>query len=54
MVRTGGKRRLSNFALYQLSYSELYFSDKLFPDFTEDDLDAALDYYADVERTFGK
>ena len=54
VVRTGGKRRLSNFALYQLSYSELYFSDKLFPDFTEDDLDAALDYYADVERTFGK
>lgn len=54
VVRTGGRHRLSNFALYQLSYAELYFSDKLFPDFSEDDLDAALDYYADVERTFGK
>lgn len=54
VVRTGGRRRLSNFALYQLSYAELYFSDKLFPDFTEDDLAQAFAYYADAERTFGK
>lgn len=54
VVRTGGRHRLSNFALYQLSYAELYFSDKLFPDFTEDDLDKAFDYYKEVERTFGR
>lgn len=54
VVRTGGRHRLSNFVLYQASYAELYFSDKLFPDFTEDDLDKALTYYAEAERTFGK
>ncbi len=53
IIRTGGERRLSNFLLYQASYSELFFSDKLFPDFNADDLDAALEWYASRRRTYG-
>lgn len=53
IIRTGGERRLSNFLLYQASYSELYFSDKLFPDFTVADFDEALKWYASRNRTYG-
>ena len=38
LIRTGGQKRLSNFMLWQLAYSELYFLDKLWPDFNENDL----------------
>ena len=54
LIRTGGERRLSNFLLWQLAYSELYFSDVLWPDFAEADLDQALAWYAGRERRFGR
>jgi len=53
LVRTSGEQRISNFLLWQLAYSELYFSDKLWPDFAEEDLDAALAEYARRQRRFG-
>ena len=45
LIRSGGERRISNFLLWDLAYSELYFSDVLWPDFTAAELDAALNYY---------
>ncbi len=54
LIRTGGERRLSNFLLWQAAYSELYFSDKLWPEFDEAALDEALADYAGRERRFGK
>lgn len=52
-IRTGGEVRISNFLLWQAAYSELYFSDCLWPDFGEAELDAALADYARRERRFG-
>ena len=46
--------RLSNFLLWQSAYSELYFTDVLFPDFSDKELDRALEVYAGRERRFGK
>ena len=54
LIRTGGEHRISNFLLWQCAYSELYFSDKLWPDFDEAALDEALADYAARERRFGK
>jgi undecaprenyl diphosphate synthase len=54
VIRTGGEQRLSNFLLWQGAYSELLFSDKLWPDFDEAAFDAALEDYAVRERRFGK
>jgi undecaprenyl diphosphate synthase len=54
LIRTGGELRISNFLLWNLAYSELYFTDVLFPDFSAADLDAALDLYARRERRFGR
>jgi undecaprenyl diphosphate synthase len=54
IIRTGGEQRISNFLLWQAAYSELYFSDKLWPDFDAAALDAALADYAARERRFGK
>jgi undecaprenyl diphosphate synthase len=53
IIRTSGEYRLSNFLLWQGAYSELYFSPKYWPDFTADDLAAALDDFAHRERRFG-
>jgi undecaprenyl diphosphate synthase len=53
LVRTSGERRLSNYLLWQCAYSELVFSDKLWPDFEKADLAAALDDYDARERRFG-
>jgi undecaprenyl diphosphate synthase len=53
MIRTGGERRISNFLLWQLAYAELYFSDVLWPDFGDDELDRALRWYAGRQRRFG-
>ena len=52
-IRTGGEKRLSNFLLWQFAYTELYFCDTYWPDFTETDLRLALDDYALRERRFG-
>ena len=54
IIRTGGERRLSNFLLWQAAYAELYFSDKLWPDFDAVALDEALADYASRERRYGK
>jgi undecaprenyl diphosphate synthase len=54
IIRTGGEQRISNFLLWQAAYSELYFSDKLWPEFDEAALDAAFADYALRERRFGK
>jgi undecaprenyl diphosphate synthase len=53
-IRTGGEQRISNFLIWQLAYSELYFVDTLWPDFSAEDFDAALDWYAGRQRRFGK
>jgi undecaprenyl diphosphate synthase len=54
VIRTGGERRISNFLLWQCAYSEFVFSDKLWPEFDTDALDAAIADYAQRERRFGK
>jgi undecaprenyl diphosphate synthase len=54
VIRTGGERRLSNFLLWQAAYAELYFSDKLWPDFDTAAFDEALADYAARERRFGR
>ena len=54
IIRTGGEMRLSNFLLYQAAYAELYFTDTLFPDFDEEELDKAIEDFAKRERRFGK
>jgi len=54
IIRAGGEMRMSNFVLWQAAYSELYFSPKLWPDFTEQDLDEALAEFDKRHRRFGK
>lgn len=54
LIRTGKEQRLSNFLLWQSAYTELYFTEKLFPDFSDKDYDKALEEYASRERRFGK
>ncbi|MCC4116642.1 di-trans,poly-cis-decaprenylcistransferase [Aromatoleum toluclasticum] len=53
-IRTGGEQRISNFLLWQLAYSELYFTDTLWPDFDEKALDLAIASYQSRERRFGR
>jgi undecaprenyl diphosphate synthase len=53
LIRTSGEVRLSNFLLWQAAYAELYFIDRLWPDFAPADLAAALDQFARRERRFG-
>jgi undecaprenyl diphosphate synthase len=53
-IRTGGERRISNFLLWQLAYTELYFTDTLWPDVDAACLDAALDDFAGRQRRFGR
>lgn len=54
MIRTGGELRISNFLLWQLAYSEFYFTDKLWPDFGKEDLYEAIVEFQNRERRFGK
>ena len=54
LIRTGGERRISNFLLWNLAYTEMYFSDVLWPEFSTQHLDAAFDFFAQRERRFGK
>lgn len=53
-IRTGGERRISNFLLWQLAYTELYFTDCLWPDFSPTHYDLALEWYRTRERRFGR
>jgi undecaprenyl diphosphate synthase len=53
LIRTGGEQRLSNFLLWEAAYAELYFSPRLWPDFTVADLEDALAAFAARERRFG-
>lgn len=53
-IRTSGEIRISNFMLWQLAYSELYFTNTLWPDFDDKELDNALTHYANRERRYGK
>ena len=54
VIRTGKEVRLSNFLLYQSAYAELYFSDKMFPEFSDRDLDKAIKSFSKRTRRFGK
>ena len=54
LIRTGGEMRISNFLLWQAAYSELYFSDKWWPDFDEQALDESIAEFNRRERRFGK
>ncbi len=53
-IRTGGEQRISNFLLWQLAYTELYFTDVLWPDFDQSALRASFAWYRDRERRFGR
>ncbi len=53
-IRTGGEQRISNFLLWQLAYTELYFTPTLWPDFDAGQLDAAIAWYRERERRFGR
>lgn len=53
-IRTGGEQRVSNFLLWQLAYTELYFTDTLWPDFGTSELQAAFDWFSQRERRFGR
>ena len=54
MIRTSGEERISNFMLWQLAYSELYFTEVLWPDFTEKEFLKAVEIYSKRNRRFGK
>ncbi len=53
LIRTSGESRISNFLIWQIAYAELYFADKLWPDFGKDDLAEAIEFYSKRERRFG-
>jgi undecaprenyl diphosphate synthase len=54
LIRTGGERRISNFMLWQLAYTELYFTDTLWPEFREPEFERAIEWYRSRERRFGR
>ena len=54
LIRTGGQKRLSNFLLWQLSYTEMFFLDKLWPDFKTKDFNKILKDFIKIKRNFGK
>ena len=54
LIRTGNTKRLSNFLLWQLSYSEIFFSKKLWPDFKDKDFIKIIDQYKKIKRNYGK
>jgi undecaprenyl diphosphate synthase len=53
-IRTGGEQRISNFLLWQMAYSEYYFTDTLWPDFDSDALNEAIECYSSRQRRFGQ
>ena len=54
LIRTGGTRRLSNFLLWQLAYAEIFFIDKLWPDFNKSDFNKIINKFRKIKRNFGK
>jgi undecaprenyl diphosphate synthase len=54
LIRTGGEQRISNFLLWNLAYTEFYFTDALWPEFSPAQLQGAFEYFAQRERRFGK
>lgn len=54
LIRTGGEQRISNYLLWQIAYSELYFCDTYWPDFNEEDLHKAIESYQSRQRRYGK
>jgi len=54
LIRTGGEKRISNFLIYQLAYTELYFTDTLWPDFDKEELIKAIDDFSQRKRRFGR
>ena len=54
LIRTGGERRISNFLLWNIAYTELYFDDVLWPEYSEKNIDEAIEFYKERKRRFGK
>ena len=54
LIRTGGTKRLSNFLLWQLAYTEIFFINKLWPDFREEDFNKIISKFHKIKRNFGK
>ena len=54
LIRTGGAKRLSNFLLWQIAYTEIFFIDKLWPDFSESDFNKIVNKFNNIKRNFGK
>lgn len=54
LIRTGGKNRLSNFLLWECAYAEIYFSEKMWPEFEKNDLYEAIEFFKKTQRNFGK
>ena len=54
LIRTGGTKRLSNFLLWQLAYTEIFFMDKMWPDFNEIDFNKIVKKFYNIKRNFGK
>ena len=53
LIRTGGEKRLSNFIMYNLTYTEIFFVDTLWPDFTFEELKLIISKYNNIKRTYG-
>ena len=54
LIRTGGELRISNFLLWNIAYTELYFLDRYWPDFSVDDLKGAIEHFNQRQRRYGK
>ena len=54
LIRTGGQKRLSNFLLWQIAYTEIFFVNKMWPDFSIDDFQKILNKFKEIKRNFGK
>ena len=53
LIRTGGYKRLSNFIMFQLTYTELFFTDTLWPEFTIEEFDSLINKYKKIDRKYG-
>ena len=53
LIRTGGYKRLSNFIMYNLTYTELFFTDTLWPDFSEKEFNDIINQYSNINRKYG-